>query len=83
MTNQRIVAAALKLSSGQIVTKPPPVRHPTLILDANNPLCYEQGFLTDSGEFVDREEAYRIALKAKQLVPRQSDGPRLYTEDLW
>lgn len=41
-----------------------------------------EGFLTDMGRFVDREEAMDIAIKAKQ-VSRDHSGTRLFSEDLY
>lgn len=42
-----------------------------------------QGFLTDSGHFVDRKEAKRIARAAEQLLPRASASDSLFSEDVW
>lgn len=39
-----------------------------------------QGFLTSENRFVDRYEAYNIALKANQIKEKKSDT--LYSEDL-
>jgi hypothetical protein len=44
---------------------------------------YEQGFVTQSGEFVDRKEAERRALASGQLRPQDVDGDELYSEDLY
>ena len=41
-----------------------------------------QGFLTSTGRFVDRKEAYMIAVKAKQIVP-VDNVELLYSEDLY
>ena len=43
----------------------------------------EQGFLTNTGRFVTREAAWRIAVLAKQPFLRKNDGGTLYSEDLW
>lgn len=47
----------------------------------------DQGFLTSTGRFVDREEAYEIAKAAGQLEGRVKTGNQhdgvLYSEDLW
>lgn len=52
----------------------------------------EQGFMTDEGQFVDRYEAYWIAVQADQLLPeavtQYADLPitqaiPLYSEDVW
>lgn len=43
-----------------------------------------QGFLTDSGRFVGRVEALRIALRAGQVLdPNNVRAGRLFSEDLW
>lgn len=44
-----------------------------------------QGFVTDTGRFVDRYEAFRIALASGQLEDTCADRPdrKLYSEDLW
>jgi hypothetical protein len=45
---------------------------------------YEQGFLTNTNRFVDREEGYNIAELAGQLNDRSRGGSRtLYSEDLY
>lgn len=41
----------------------------------------EEGFLTDTGEFVDREQAYLIAREAGQLKHECADG-RLISENV-
>jgi len=42
-----------------------------------------QGFLTDTGKFVNREEAFQIALKAKQIELGKTINPnKLFSEDL-
>jgi hypothetical protein len=44
-----------------------------------------QGFLTDTGRFVNRVEAFYIALKAGQIIngTNSATTPKLYSEDLW
>lgn len=46
---------------------------------------YEQGFLTTEGMFVNREEAYKIAKEAGQILLHQEDEGKweLYSEDLY
>ncbi len=42
------------------------------------------GFVTDTGEFVDRQEAYKIAVSCGQIKDTASDGARvLFSEDLY
>jgi hypothetical protein len=48
------------------------------------PLELVEGFLTDTGRFVDRYEAKDIAVAANQLiVPIEETYPALYSEDVW
>lgn len=45
-----------------------------------------QGFMTDYWRFVDREEAWKIAEAAGQLIeraPTDGRGGTLYSEDVW
>ena len=44
-----------------------------------------QGFYTDRQEFINRHEAYRLALTNEQLKRHAGgyDGPELFSEDLW
>lgn len=46
-----------------------------------------QGFMTSKGRFVDRKEAWKIAVDQKQIVRRvggdDSDGGTLYSENLY
>jgi len=45
---------------------------------------YEQGFYTNLNRFVSREEAYVIALEAKQIVKGKTyHSDRLFSEDLY
>ncbi|MFA5898823.1 MAG: hypothetical protein WC829_06885 [Hyphomicrobium sp.] len=87
MSGERVVAAAI-LFDGIICVLPPPARHHT-ILHAIHALVpdriigpKEQGFVTDTGRFVGREEAAVIAVRAEQIeVPQY--GRDLFSEDLW
>lgn len=42
-----------------------------------------QGFVTDDGKFVNRREAFKIALNCNQLINVQTSVPMLTSEDLW
>lgn len=42
-----------------------------------------QGFLTSTGRFVDRKEAYRIAMEAGQIGEGAGYGGELFSEDLY
>jgi len=70
---------------------PPKARHHDLI---HHPYCWPnwqsnklQGFLTNTGRFVNRQEAFIIAQKANQIIPRKTgeinNGPDLFSEDLF
>jgi len=83
---ERIIAAAIR-QYGLTITLPAPARHHHLL----NPLAQEtgvlvypgdQGFLTDTGRFVERREAAAIALEAGQIASLKYP-PELYSEDLW
>jgi len=44
----------------------------------------EQGFIDNNGEFLTREQAFWVALKAKQIRHKTgSNTPVLYSEDLY
>jgi hypothetical protein len=85
---ERIIAAAIFF--GGIVSLPPPARHHTIIqtmdrgmhLDGAAVLPQMQGFITSTGRYVNRVEAYYLAYSAGQLIS-ETKGPELYSEDLW
>ena len=91
MTEERIKAAALLLEDGEVITKPPPARHPSLFLTAQargKPYTPGtiQGFITTNGDrFVDRKDAFRIASREGQFItkPHCPRKELLYSEDLW
>ncbi|MDJ1632307.1 hypothetical protein [Rhizobium rhizogenes] len=86
---ERIIAAAIQLAG--TISLPPPARHHTIIatmdlemgIDGTKAVPESQGFLTDTGRFVNRVEAFYIAVKAGQITVDSSRGPQLYSEDLW
>lgn len=43
----------------------------------------EQGFITDTGEFVSREEALKIAIECNQIIKKCGNSEVLYSEDVW
>ena len=71
----------------RVVSLPRPARHSALvaILAVTDPDLLvqpnQQGFLTDSGEFVDRKQAKQIAVTTGQVLPDGRD--ELFSEDLW
>lgn len=72
-----------------IVSSPPPARHHTVmhVLYEHTQLVNspaDQGFLTDTGQYLDRYEAYIHAVKHGQLPANGGKAPpALYSEDLW
>ncbi len=87
--NERIVAA--DVYHGATISLPPPARHDTIlksmifVMGFENALVHpeKQGFLTSTGRFVNRVEAYQIAYRAGQLLRNTAGRPELYLEDLW
>lgn len=43
----------------------------------------EQGFITETGQFVSRKDALKIAEKCNQIIRRSCSGDELYSEDVW
>ena len=92
----RIAAAACRYK-GQVFYLPPPARHWNVIQhilsecavpETEWPICppADQGFVTETGQFLGRREAYSIALRADQLLPEALKGVGeydLFSEDLW
>lgn len=93
---EKIEAAAIKVDD-VVWTVPQPGRHHDVVafILAERPelqsVIGTQGFQTDAGRFVGREEALAIAKAADQIKPRAGfDGipyelhPReLFSEDVW
>ncbi len=91
---ERIDIAAIRVD-GEVWALPRPARHHVLIMawcwSHYSPETgggrideHEQGFLTTECRFVDRKEAAKIAIKAKQILPRYKKKPKsLTSEHLW
>lgn len=47
------------------------------------PISGEQGFIMDSGRFVNRELALNIAICYGQITVKHGSKTKLYSEDLW
>ena len=72
-----------------LVSLPSPHRHHELfaLLGKDSDLKYPhinmiQGFYTNHGNFLNREEAKKLAMQNNQLK-KQTPFPELYSEDLW
>ena len=87
--SERIAATAL-LKLEKIWTLPIPARHHHLIQSVaalapeSLPVrADEQGFLTDSGRFVSREEGLTIARQSGQIRSKHPPMWQLCSEDMW
>lgn len=89
---ERIERAAIRHADGTVFDVPRPGRHShviALMSAMDKPFacpeeeCHEQGFITNTGRFVDRYEARKIAEAAAQLIERAMNLPQLYSEDVW
>lgn len=94
---EKIVAAAIEVK-GLVCFVQRPGRHHDVFhsMDragfSNRLLPEEQGFVTDRGRFVKREEARQIAERAEQLIASDADADgnaiirkhrELFSEDVW
>lgn len=85
--DEAIVAAAVFFDE-EIWTLPAPARHHHILwaIDQVHPgraiEAHVQGFMTNTGRFVEREIAAHIAKMAGQ-VDKLTAPPQLYSEDVW
>lgn len=87
---ERIHGPALRSPDNDVYGDPIPASHYSVSQsikkllhdDDMQPLKWEQGFLTNTGRFVSREEAYKIAKAAHQIVAHDN-GRFLFSESLW
>jgi len=74
---------------GMIVTLPPPARHDGLLEKLRKldlvvyPSGALQGFMTSTGRYVNRQEAFDVAKAAGQVVKGKFQPNTLFSEDLW
>ncbi|NRA88339.1 MAG: hypothetical protein HRU28_13320 [Rhizobiales bacterium] len=72
-----------------IISQPPPARHCTMINLACDRFkdirfkAVDQGFVTNEGKYVDRVEACKIAVAAKQFKDPKISECTLFSEDLF
>lgn len=84
-TPTRIVAAAIRWN-GVVYTGPHHhnIIHQTAFTTGKKPVCGEQGFIADNGQFLDRVEARKVAASAGQIVqPLPHATDELFSEELW
>jgi len=83
--SERITNVAVRYGD-KVVQVPRPYRHHNILQVAeqlgHRAAPDDQGFVTDTGRFVTRAEAGRIAIAAGQ-VESLIAGPDLYSEDLF
>lgn len=93
-TETECITRAAILINGEPFSVDPPGRHSDVIRSYakgpdGRPRRFPQssavfGFMTDTGRFVDREEAHTIAKAAGQIIRRcGGDEGTLYSENLW
>ncbi len=81
-----IKSSAIKLEDGRIITGP---RHHNIIkkciieLEMVPPIHGEQGFVTDIGVFLNREDAAIHALEIGQIKELKFNSTQLFSEDIW
>lgn len=82
---ERIVRAAIRVGHA-VYSVPPPGRHGDVFaLDKATHQCApeDQGFLTSTGRFVERDEALTIAAAAGQIIVKTGPADILFSEDVW
>jgi len=88
---ERIINAAIRYSGIVFVADTPNGRHSTVIsaMHMANINTIEmagpdnQGFITNTGRFVDRVEALEIAVTADQIIEGRRLSRELFSEDVW
>lgn len=84
-----IVGVAIISDDGKVISMSRPARHHHVIdkmvnkLNYQPPIIGEQGFILDSGDYVNRVTARKIAEKNGQLLKTSLDLPELFSEDIW
>jgi len=95
MSSEHITGVAIKDKDGEVHFMSKPARHHHVIwwmrgrinqlIGATKTWDYEpaeQGFITNTGRYVNREEALEIATNANQLI-KEVRLSMLFSEDLW
>ena len=86
---REVIDSAAIFYNNTVYSLPRPARHIDVIvylvevLKFPKPISRGQGFITNSGRFVNRLEALIIAKVANQILPGRGLRPQLYSEDLW
>jgi hypothetical protein len=86
---ERIDIAAIRHARHGVYSLARPNRHWQVLQAARHDgwgadvLSAEQGFITESGRFVDRKEALIIAMMAGQIEGPKFQPDMIFSEDLW
>lgn len=88
MNERRVVCAAIRDLCGQVVLGPrhfDGVMHMGISRLPSYTEPWEQGFIDQSGVFMSRQEAFRVAQEAGQMVRLcgSEHNGRLYSENLY
>lgn len=89
----KITHVAVKTTEA-VFSLPPPNRHHNVlrymkqVLDSRDYGNEIEGFVDEAGNFLNRRDAYQLALSTGQLdrskhPPNSYNGTDLYSEDLW
>lgn len=84
-----IECVAIQIKNLGVFSLPRPKRHHHILEDLHkkgisfNHQDMVQGFLTSEEDFVNREEACRIAIKSGQIIKKTHPLDRLFSEDVW
>lgn len=86
-TTETIIGVAIVVKN-KLYSLPKPNRHHHCIQLAFEALGHSihaesQGFMTNTGRYVEREEALAIAKAANQIIRQPAPQYLLFSEDLW
>lgn len=86
---ERIIASSIKHPDGKIYAADAPGRHHHCIAlmslhGVTGPgNTQNQGFITNTGRYVNRREGLAIAVAANQLIQKTNPPEILFSEDVW
>jgi hypothetical protein len=87
--NEKIDRVAIRYDDIGVFHLPRPARHHhvmwcRLLIDGQRtPGAAEQGFITTTGRFVGRREAFEIATRHGQIIEKHGNPELLFSEDVW
>lgn len=85
---ETIAGAAMRVGD-VVISMKPPARHHTILHEMDrlgiDPFVApdDQGFITSSGRFVDRQEGCVIARSRGQIIVKTGPADVLFSEDMW